>query len=429
MQLRSFGLIAALTCGCAHMAYKVTPDGTCGGVPFLPIESFEVVKLSYQQTWIELRVDGVFKRAGGGGPGTPPSAGAPGPAGHKAVDVNGASEAELAAIPDLKPFAKKIVASRPYAGLADLAAKHVLTEPLLQKVSKRLTAGKQSPGGDDNGTFTRTVIAHTRDLESTPGDADVASAIYAAFIRETDGEKSWNLSAGEILSKIDGKTLSFADPPLLPADALPGTLKLVAQERLRTQAPAARPLYLNIRVPSGGSVSGEVDLAPNGTMTKASSQVQDLLPGAVVSAGGSVLSAALGSSALNTVAAHFFAPAVAPAPQAVGSPTVQKVDLTLTWNRRLYTVTVTRPAGTSESSCGALASMLKFPAQPGPPPAQPAAAPADTCRASVSVETRRGGDADQAKPAKDDGGAKSHGSSAPSKSAGADTKDEHDGTP
>ena len=423
MRLRWFGLIAALTCGCSHMAYKVSPDGTCGGVPFLPIESFEVVKLSYQQTWIELRVDGVFKRAGGGGPSAPPGAG---PAGNKAIDVNGASEAELAAIPELKPFAKKIVANRPYAGLADLAAKHVLTEALLQKVSKRLAVGKQAPGGDDQGTFTRTVIAHTRDLESTPGDADVAGGIYAAFIRETEGEKSWNVSAGEILSKIDGKTLSFSEPPLLSADAMPGPLKLVAQERLRTQAPAARPLYFNIRVPSGGSVTGEVDLAPNGTMTKAASQVQDLLPGAALSAAGSVLSASLGSSMLNTVAAHFFAPAVAPAPQAVGSPTVQKVDLTLTWIRRIYTVTVTRPAGTSESSCGALASLLKFPAQSGPA-AQPGATPDDACWAGVGVEIRRGGDADQAKSAKDDGGAKSNGSSTSPKSAGADAKDKDDG--
>jgi hypothetical protein len=348
---------------------------------------------------------------------------APAPTDKKTIDVNTAVEADLAAIPELRPFTKKIVANRPYAELADLTAKHVLTEALFKKVSKRLTVVKLLRSEDKDGTFTRTVVAYTHDLESTPGDADLAGGIYVAFAKETEGGKAWNVSAGEILSNVDGKKLTLSEPPLVSPDTLPGMLKLVGQERSRTQAPAARPLYFNIRVPSGGTVSGEIDLAANGTMTKSSSQVQDQLPGAVASAASSVASAALGSTALNTMAAHFFAPAAAPALQAVGAPTVQKVDLTLTWIRRIYTVAITRPAGTPESSCGTLASLLKFPVQPG---AQPGTTQADSCRAGVSIETKRGGDDGKAKSAKDDDSIRINGSITLPKPAGAGAKGKDD---
>jgi hypothetical protein len=407
MRTVPWGVALLLTSGCGHMAYKVTSDRSCGGVPFLPIESLDVVKSSYQQTWLEIRVDAVFENP------APELSAAPGPPAAAAkggsVNVNTATEDELAKLADLKPFAKKIIAARPYRQLSDLVDRNVLSKALFKIVASKLTTGNlpaapEKPQGD---TFTRTVVAYTHDLEARAADEALVTDIYSAFLTETgSAEKEWSVSGLVLARYIADKRLSLAEPPILPGASLVER-SLIAQERSRIQAPAASPLYYNIRVPSGGTVSGELDLAANGTMTKATSQVQDQLPGSIATAVGSVAGAALGSGALNTLTAHFFAPAQAPQPQGQGVPSVKKVDLAITRMRRVYTVTITRSVGTTDTACGVKGLLspatASNPTSQGPsgsqePPQSPPSP--ETCWLSTTVQTNRGGD-DKPKSAKD----------------------------
>ena len=400
MLVRTAFLGVFLTVGCSHAAYEVTSDPWSGGVPFLPIESVDVTKMTYEQNWIELRVDGVFRRAASQV--APGAAASPGAQGVGAIDVNTATEEELKKVRGIGELAKKVIANRPYAQLSDLAAKHVLSEPALRKIAEHLkvgNAGTMRNLGAPKDTLTRTVVAYTGDLLTVPGGENVVRDIYTKFMAEhDDGEKSWNVSGGAILDHIVATTLSLSEPAVLSGASLAGR-SMVAIERTRTQVPAAEVRYFNIRVPIGGTVAGEIDLASNGTMTKASSSVQDQFPGAIVTATGSVAGAALGSTALNTLAAHFLAPAQAPAPQAVGTPSVQKVDLSLTRVKRVYTVTVVRPSDTPETACEDF-DLLVYPIKlKAPKPGQPI--PECYCRATIAVQTKRGDDTDTQKGAKD----------------------------
>jgi hypothetical protein len=395
MRYMMIGLLAMT--GCGHTAYSVSADATAGGVPFFPLESADVKKAVYEQTWIEVRVDGLFRKAGTGvaalAPPTPP--GAP-------VDINGASDADLEKIPELKTLGPRIHANRPYTDLKDFAAKIGLAAGVLAKIESKLTVGAVVAPDSATDTFTRTVIGYTKDLQLSPADRDAAVKIYKDFNKETDDlAKSWSVTADVILV---GGVLALTEPEALVGKALDAR-RPVAVERTRTQIPASKPLYFQIETPPGGSVIAALELAGNGTMTKGSSQVQDTLPGVITQTVGSVLSAALGSASLNTVASHFLAPAKPLA--AVGSPTLLKVDLKLTTVRRFYTVTIVRPSSIAESQCGASVASLIDPSiahtdskcPDGALPANPG--DCGICRATLAVEIQRDDDKPKDKP-KDD---------------------------
>jgi len=60
---------------------------------------------------------------------------------HALVDVNHASEAELATLPGISQLeARKIIAGRPYARKNDLLAKGVISESDYDKIRERVTA-------------------------------------------------------------------------------------------------------------------------------------------------------------------------------------------------------------------------------------------------------------------------------------------------
>jgi hypothetical protein len=393
-------------------------------VPFFPLESADIKKAVYEQTWIEVRVDGLFRKAGTGA-GEAVSSATP----SGVVDVNRARTGDLAKIPELKALRKKILANRPYTKLDDLVERHVLSKDVLKKIEGKLTVGPGAAAPDPTtDTFTRTVVGYTRDLKSNPEDRADVLAIYKSFISENDDlEKSWNVTGKAI---VEGAKLSLTEPEALAAAALDAR-KPVAVERTRTQIPADKPLYFQIEAPHGGNVPAGLELAPNGTLAKGSSQVQDTLPGVITQTAGSVLSAALGSTSLNTVASHFLAPAKPP--QSLGGPTVLKVDLKLTTVRRLYTVTITRPSKIAESACGTSVATLIDPPAPVSPPANepgatttpsptwtrratlvpvpanepgatPQVSPGDSglCRATLAVEIQRGDDDKPKNRAKDD---------------------------
>lgn len=348
-----YWLIAAFVMtGCTHQAYGVTNSPGEGGVPFFPLESVDVKKAVYEQVWIEIRVDGHYKRAG-----APSSAEAP---------------------------AKK---------------------PAQKGDSQKRDDAKPA----DEDTFTRTVLGYTEDTK-------LALKLHKDFLNETSSlTKAWNVTAGEILK--DGSAWRLFLPDQLSADAIEKK-PFIAVERSRAQIPSTRPQYFQVNVPYGGSVSAGVELAPNGTLTKGSSQVDDKFPGIVTQTVGSVIAAALGSTSLNTVVSHFLAPAQAATPQSTNEPTLMKVDLKITTVRRLYTVTIVRPSELNESECGSISALLNPPPkakEPAPPPVQPEdrprraqRAPVDPgdsglCRATLAVEIQRGDD-DKPK-AKDEGDA------------------------
>ena len=67
------------------------------------------------------------------------AAGKPGRAGP--VDINSATEAELAAVPQIGPVrAKAIIAGRPYRGKDDLVSNKIISQGVYEKVRDRIIA-------------------------------------------------------------------------------------------------------------------------------------------------------------------------------------------------------------------------------------------------------------------------------------------------
>lgn len=224
----------------------------------------------------------------------------------------------------------------------------------------RAPASSASTGGD--GAFAKTVLVYTRDLSADT--VDLVRQRYAEYLGAGNAALAWDASAGQLLSDMGSKgrpgPLSFAAPAPYGRVSDMRALPRLAVARTRVQVPAATPLYYNVRVPRGGTANAELDLASNGTMTKASSDKQDQLPGAIVTAAGSVISSVLGSSVLNTVAASLLAPrTAAPQAQGAGNLDVLAVSFAIVPVRRLYTLSVTHPPGTSIAACGDLGALLE----------------------------------------------------------------------
>jgi hypothetical protein len=224
----------------------------------------------------------------------------------------------------------------------------------------RTPAAAAATGSD--GAFPKTVVVYTRDLSTDT--VDLVRQRYAEFLGAGNAALAWDASAGQLLNDLGFKVrpgpLSFAAPPVQSRVSDIRALPRLAVARTRVQVPAATPLYYNVRVPRGGTANAELDLASNGTMTKASSDKQDQLPGAIVTAAGSAISAVLGSSVLNTVAGTLLAPRVAaPQAQSAGNLDVLAVSFAIVPARRLYTLSVTHPPGSPITACGDLGALLE----------------------------------------------------------------------
>jgi hypothetical protein len=134
-------------------------------------------------------------------------------------------------------------------------------------------------------------------------------------------------------------------------------------------------------MPHGGSANGEVDLNPDGTIGKGIAQKQDPLPVAIASAVGTVGGAVLGAP-LNTILAHFLAPAATA--QGENGEKVTGVDFTITPIKRIYVVKVTKSVAVANAPDGTDPC--------GPPTWDRLAATFDTqarCRVEVSISVQR----------------------------------------
>jgi hypothetical protein len=139
--------------------------------------------------------------------------------------------------------------------------------------------------------------------------------------------------------------------------------------------PGTTPLYINSKVPFGGTANPAFQFAADGTLTAASNQVQDQLPAAIASSFASVASSLVSIAGKSVGAASKSAGA--------GSPWVISGSMTVVPVRRLYAVTVVqviRDDGKVVGQCGKPEIVAAF--------AAPSAN--SDCRISLTVQVVRG---------------------------------------
>jgi hypothetical protein len=159
------------------------------------------------------------------------------------------------------------------------------------------------------------------DSKSTPSVA--FDAVYARFAgcQDNNGKRV--------------PSCTVTPPGVLPIASVL-TLPRVAHDEHIIHTAGISPLYINSVAPFGGSTNAAFQFGSDGTLTSATSQVQDLLPPAIASAIGSVASTVatgLTSSATTSTGATN-------QPQAVGQPWVVSGNLTQVAVTRLYTLTI-----------------------------------------------------------------------------------------
>jgi hypothetical protein len=313
------GLVALLvfSAGCAggsHL-YDVHPKSAAPvlnesvGVPFLPIVSVDIEKVTFVQSWVQISVTGTF---------------------------------------EVKPQDGKAAASK---------------------------TDKQSSSG-----FNKTVTVYTSDLSSQ--SLDTFKDVYSAFLKSGNSADAWDTSF-TLISMVNSNKLFLEPPNLVTNTDQILAFQKVSEDHSRTQVPASSPLYFNVNIPTGGSSTAEIDLAPNGTMTKASGGKTDALPATITTGVGSLASTAFGAiggiiTAVNGVVS-------APAKQnGAGTATVLSVNFEVTQMGRFYTIIITHPSSIHVSSCGPVSSMLSgFTST-----STISGSDVNACRASLSVETK-----------------------------------------
>jgi hypothetical protein len=175
-------------------------------------------------------------------------------------------------------------------------------------------------------------------------DLKYAASLYARFSSTPDAVMATHTAGAEFLSN----TLSDSEPEqLAPKEML--KLKPVAVDRKRLQMVSLTPYYINSSVPFGGSGNAAVVLGADGSLTSASSQVSDTLPGAIVSTIGSLGSAAV--SPLMTSVAGGLMPSTVTANSGVSTPVPLRVEMKFVIVHRVYTVTVSRKVEDGDSYC------------------------------------------------------------------------------
>jgi hypothetical protein len=388
-----FSVAALALTACHPNIYNVSLDASSGGVPFFPFESVDKLELTYEQPWIEVTV--VAKLGDGAADEKGASAEPPASPVTGKIDINSATQADIEKNADLKPFARKIIASRPYTDPKELKDNSIVPEKVFAKVSDKLVvgsamvsdklvAGSAKVGGGDTKANTRTVTAYYAN------EAEAAK-LYNAFIAaDDDPVKAWGATAGEMLKALGnaGSGVTAVPPAALAFDAIRApAAKLAAVARSRQQVPASEPLYFNATVPFGGTASAEIDLNDNGTLSKGIASKTDQFPGQVLSAVGAIAGASLGDGVFNTIAKSNYRPLAA---HAIGGQKVLSIEVSLSRVRRLYVVSVLRPSSVPEVSCGPFTQLLTSAVTgPGPAPAPSAKEGAAPCRASIVVTVQR----------------------------------------
>jgi hypothetical protein len=244
--------------------------------------------------------------------------------------------------------------------------------------AKKKDAG---PAENPNPKFALQFTAYTADL--SPAAVAPVVEIYGTIVTSTNNAKAWDY-ASDTVNKVIQKKLSFMPPPALGVAEVISTCHPVAEEHTRSQVPATSPLYFNVKVPYGGTANGEIDLAPNGTLTKG---ISDTLPGTVVTAAGGVAEAAFGALG-SVLGGATTSTAAAPAAQTGNTEiTVLSVEVKIVPRRRLYTVTLTHPSSLPAAACGPISGLL------GLSPAAPKADGVDVspCRAGLVIEVKSAG--------------------------------------
>ena len=339
MERRAAGIVLALAvAGCgATPLYDVRFDDN-HGVPFYLQEQFDVRTYAYEEVLYELKATGTFK-------------------------------------PDVDQFEDAKKKGRLGVG-SDAAPKKV----------ERKDDGKPAKKEQDDNAIIRTVVVFARNFS-------IAAPYYMSFLQDTDNVQAWKDTGASLLddvadpAKADSLRLVPFPPRSLSAIATPPgdpDVRLVAVDRTRIQIPSTTKEYLNLNVPHGGSANGEVDLNADGTLGKGVAQKQDQLPAAIASAVGTVGAAVLGTP-LNTIVAHYFAPAATA--HAANGEKVIKIDFSITPIKRTYVVKVTKSVNLTIAPGGA---------DPCGPRAWDALLatfdPQAKCRVELSMSVQRGDD-------------------------------------
>ncbi len=213
----------------------------------------------------------------------------------------------------------------------------------------------------ERGTFTTTL------LRFTPSNA-AARAVASGFGMATSPTGAYDIAFGK-MRDYQKNELQLAEPEPPPSIDEIRKLPLARLERRREHVPTARPLYLNSTVPFGGKNDATIELSEKGTLTKVSANIEDQLPGSVLSLLGTVA----GSEAAKVAMSK--AVGAAESLQGETKNVLTAVALRLTPVRRLFTLTILRGAADEQDCVLSSAS---------DPVARNAA-----CRVSFSVEVQR----------------------------------------
>lgn len=210
-------------------------------------------------------------------------------------------------------------------------------------------------------------------------DPAIVNEIYLNYLSASDSAKAWEATAVKAMSEIKNHNVNFSLIPFgqitSPNQFVKPTVALVAHSLGRIQVPSTEMHRFNIRVPRGGTASGEVDLNTDGTISKGIAAKTDTLPNTIVTAAGTTIGALLGAGVPNTIVAHYFPTTTAPSTKTAFFLNLKPdfdVQLAVTQVRRDYIVTLAAKAGTK--GCQGWTSSDSF-------------ASTDNCRASVSVTT------------------------------------------
>jgi hypothetical protein len=178
-------------------------------------------------------------------------------------------------------------------------------------------------------------------------DLQYAHDLYAKFGKASDAVVAVHSCVAEYVANPTGK-LSTAEPPQLAAKDF---LKLtpVSVSRQRLQVVGLTPYYINSTVPFGGTGSATVALGADGSLTSATGQITDSMPGAVAGAVGAIGAAA--AVPLVTSLAGGYAASTVTATSVSALPLPTKVEARMQVIHRIYTVVSSRPVALGDAAC------------------------------------------------------------------------------
>lgn len=163
-------------------------------------------------------------------------------------------------------------------------------------------------------------------------------------------------------------------------------IRLASLSHARAQVPSSKTMYLNGETPFGGSSSGTVQLAANGTLAQAQAQTENKLANDAITAVGGIITAGVtglyGVTAAKAAAARPLV--IAPEPGKPGGPQYIAARISVTPVKRVYKIVLERSSELTNAKCPLdLTTRLAENA--------PMSVDDLTCRGSFSVALVRGG--------------------------------------